>query len=93
MGELELLCDPEFFSLTPPENPNVTVYLRQFHFHSPSEHTLEGKYFDMETHFVFNEGENYAVLGVFMVVRKQHPTDVVYSHLMSCHGIEGYMQG
>ena len=27
--------------------------LAQFHFHSPSEHSVDGKYFPMEVHFVF----------------------------------------
>ncbi|KAK1757946.1 alpha carbonic anhydrase [Echria macrotheca] len=27
--------------------------LAQFHFHSPSEHSIDGKYFPMEVHFVF----------------------------------------
>jgi carbonic anhydrase len=27
--------------------------IKQFHFHSPSEHTVDGKHFAMEAHFVF----------------------------------------
>ncbi len=40
--------------------------LVQFHFHSPSEHTLDGKSYPMEVHFV-NKAQNgrLAVIGVF----------------------------
>ncbi len=39
--------------------------LLQFHFHAPSEHTVEGKQMAMETHFVHkNERGELAVIGV-----------------------------
>lgn len=39
--------------------------LRQFHFHSPSEHTLGGKYYPMEVHMVHqNEAGEYLVVGL-----------------------------
>ena len=42
--------------------------LLQFHFHTPSEHLVEGKSFPMEVHFVHKNAETGAlgVLGVFM---------------------------
>lgn len=41
--------------------------LKQFHFHSPSEHTLHGKHFDMEMHLVHkSEAGEIAVIGVFI---------------------------
>lgn len=41
--------------------------LLQFHFHSPSENTLNGKHFDMEIHFVHKDGDGHlGVLGVFV---------------------------
>lgn len=39
--------------------------LIQFHFHSPSEHTVNGNYFPMEVHFVHqNEDGDYLVVGL-----------------------------
>lgn len=41
--------------------------LAQFHFHTPSEHTVNGKRYDMELHFVHkNEKGQLAVVGVLM---------------------------
>jgi carbonic anhydrase len=38
--------------------------LQQFHFHAPSEHQLDGAYFDMEVHLVHKAAdENLAVVG------------------------------
>ncbi|RGB43057.1 alpha carbonic anhydrase [Rhizophagus diaphanus] len=40
--------------------------LIQFHFHTPSEHRVNGKYYDVEAHFVFADiKENLSVIGVF----------------------------
>lgn len=39
--------------------------LKQFHFHSPSEHLVNGEAFPMEVHFVHQDGAgNYAVVGL-----------------------------
>ena len=44
---------------------NVTYDLKQFHFHSPSENTVNGKHFDMECHLVhLNAKGEIAVIGV-----------------------------
>ena len=41
--------------------------LKQFHFHSPSEHTVEGRSFPMEVHLVHsNDGGDLAVIGLFL---------------------------
>jgi carbonic anhydrase len=47
--------------------------LKQFHFHSPSEHTLNGKSFPMEMHLVHADKDgNLAVVSVLM---SEAPTD------------------
>lgn len=42
----------------------VNGTLRQFHFHTPSEHHINGEHFPMEVHFVFDAGSSLIVLGV-----------------------------
>ena len=47
--------------------------LLQFHFHLPSEHTVEGESYPMEVHFVHQAEEgDLAVIGVFMAVGSGH---------------------
>ena len=48
--------------------------LLQFHFHLPSEHTVDGSDFPMEVHFVHQADEgDLAVIGVFMDAGDAHP--------------------
>jgi carbonic anhydrase len=44
--------------------------LKQFHFHHPSEHLIEGKQFAMEVHFVHAGTNGLAVIGMLMVAGK-----------------------
>lgn len=40
-----------------------TYHLKQFHFHTPSEHTVDGRHFPMEVHFVHQSAAgNFAVV-------------------------------
>jgi carbonic anhydrase len=36
--------------------------LAQFHFHTPSEHRMDGEYFPMEIHFVFQAAGEWSIL-------------------------------
>ena len=44
----------------------ATYQLKQFHFHTPSEHTVGGKHFPMEVHFVHQSAKGeFAVVAAF----------------------------
>ncbi len=65
--------------------------LKQFHFHAPSEHTVDGKHYPVELHFVHaNAQGNLAVVGV-MLNPSNHGADA-YQALMQTiphHGQQG----
>ncbi len=47
--------------------------LKQFHFHTPSENTIDGKYFPMEAHFVhISKDGKIAVIGVMFKIGKEN---------------------
>lgn len=49
-------------------------YLLQFHFHSPSEHLIEGRRFPMEAHFVHRSPlDDLAVIGVMLTEGAENP--------------------
>lgn len=53
---------------------DLSFELKQFHFHSPSEHTVDGKSFAMEIHFVHSDTEGgLAVVGVLVDEGEEHP--------------------
>jgi carbonic anhydrase len=61
-----------------------TVYnLVQFHFHTPSEHAINGELMPLELHFVHrSEAGNLAVVGVMLVEGEENPTIAeLWSHL------------
>ncbi|ACB53676.1 putative carbonic anhydrase [Crocosphaera subtropica ATCC 51142] len=64
--------------------------LKQFHFHTPSEHSLNGKKSDMELHLVHqNEKGNIAVIGVFIEAGKANSTvTTIWNHLSETEGIQ-----
>lgn len=62
--------------------------LLQFHFHAPSEHTVEGRSFDMEMHLVHrNEEGAIAVIGVLIERGSRRIAfDPVWAHLPQTPG-------
>ncbi|MDJ0660331.1 MAG: carbonic anhydrase family protein [Crocosphaera sp.] len=64
--------------------------LKQFHFHAPSEHTLNGKKSEMELHLVHeNEQGNLAVIGVFIEEGQANPTLAkIWENLSETQGIQ-----
>lgn len=53
---------------------NLVLELKQFHFHSPSEHTIDGQSFAMEIHFVHADKDGkLAVVGVLIEEGEEHP--------------------
>lgn len=58
--------------------------LLQFHLHTPSEHTLDGKALDGEAHFVHNrtDGGSLLVVGLFLQADDYAETDVFFTDLL-----------
>ncbi len=57
--------------------------LLQFHFHSPSEHQIDYRYFDMEAHLVHKSADGeLAVIGVMLGKGASNPImDAVWDHI------------
>jgi carbonic anhydrase len=76
----ELINNGHTIQVTPQDGSSITYngkvyHLKQFHFHTPSEHTLNGKHAPMEMHFVHqSDDKNLAVIGVFVREGKDNKT-------------------
>ena len=69
---IQLDIEPGSFLRIPSRNRNFE--LKQFHFHSPSEHKIDGKAYAMELHFVHaDENGALAVIGVMFSEGQEHP--------------------
>ncbi len=68
--------------------------LLQYHFHSPSEHTVGGKHYPMEMHMVHKSaGGKLAVVGVFIEKGKHNAAfDPIWSNLPKSKGVENHFQ-
>ncbi len=64
--------------------------LKQFHFHTPSEHTIEGEASALELHLVHqNEQGKLAVIGVFIEEGKNHTSlATIWNNISGKEGIE-----
>ena len=69
---------------------NRRFVLRQYHFHSPSEHTVNGRHYPMEMHLVHvSEDKKLAVIGVFIDEgRHNEAFDRIWSNLPTQTGQE-----
>ena len=68
---------------------NAVYHLEQYHFHAPSEHTLDGKRYDLEVHLVHeNAAGQLAVVGVFMNIG-DHPNELVDDVLENAPDVAG----
>lgn len=70
-----------------------TFQLVQYHFHAPSEHTIDGRHFPMEMHMVHKAGDDQlAVVGVF-IEEGEHNTafDPVWGNLPKEKGVETHL--
>ena len=68
----------------------VAYQLAQYHFHGPSEHTVEGKHFPMEMHLVHKSaGDQLAVVGVLIAEGGHNAAfDPVWANLPAQKGVE-----
>ncbi|MCH7663046.1 MAG: carbonic anhydrase family protein, partial [Chloroflexi bacterium] len=73
----------------------TTYALRQFHFHSPSEHTLAGENMAMEMHLVHTDADdNIAVIGVLLIEGTENPAfDPVWDNMPAEEGNPVTVQG
>ena len=70
------------------EVDDTRYQLLQFHFHAPSEHTVAGKSFDMEVHFVHKSEDGMLAVVGLLIKRGQHnfAFDSIWSHLPAVPG-------
>ncbi len=72
----------------------VSYELKQYHFHAPSEHTIEGRHFPMEMHLVHQSAAGeLAVLGVLIEQGDHNPAfEPVWANLPDEAGEEVHIQ-
>ncbi len=87
---LNILNNSHTIQINTPKGNKINIdkneyELLQFHFHTPSEHALQGKRTPLEVHFVNkNSDGNLAVLGVFFKLGKRNKElTAMFNHLPS----------
>lgn len=70
------------------EVDGTPYHLLQFHFHTPSEHTLAGELFDMEMHLVHKSDDGtLAVIGVLIEKGRENAAfNPIWAHLPTAQG-------
>lgn len=73
---------------------NESYELRQYHFHSPSEHTINGRHYPMEMHLVhISKDKKLAVIGVFIEEGRHNEVfDTIWSNLPKQTGQEVHLE-
>jgi carbonic anhydrase len=73
---------------------NESYELRQYHFHSPSEHTVNGRHYPMEMHLVhLSKDKKIAVIGVFIEEGRHNSAfDAIWSNLPQKTGQEVHIE-
>lgn len=73
---------------------NTNYELIQFHFHAPSEHTVHGKHYPMEMHFVHKSPSGaLAVVGVFIEKGTHNAAfEPIFSNLPTQKGVESHFE-
>lgn len=73
---------------------NESYELRQYHFHSPSEHTVNGRHYPMEMHLVHSsKDKKLAVIGVFIEEgRNNEVFETIWSNLPKKTGQEVHLE-
>jgi carbonic anhydrase len=73
---------------------NKSFALRQYHFHSPSEHTVNGRHYPMEMHMVHvSQDKKLAVIGVFIEQGRHNAAfDRIWSNLPTQTGQEVHLE-
>lgn len=68
--------------------------LLQYHFHSPSEHTVGGKRFAMEMHLVHRSADSrFAVVGVLIEEGAENPAfEPIWANLPNSKGVENHLE-
>jgi carbonic anhydrase len=68
--------------------------LVQYHFHAPSEHTVNGEQFPMEMHLVHTSADGQlAVIGVLIVEGAHNAAfDPIWAHLPVTKGVENHLE-
>jgi carbonic anhydrase len=71
-----------------------TFTLLQYHFHSPSEHTVDGKHFPMEMHLVHKSADGkLAVVGALIEEGSHNAAfDPVWANLPKEKGVEAHLE-